>query len=52
MEPAPQGSGRSTELSRITEASGQCSQTYAVIFGMSCAEPRDGLDDSYGSLPS
>ena len=27
-------------------------QTHGLIFGLSCVEPRVGLDDPYGSLPA
>ena len=27
-------------------------QTHGLIFGLSCVEPRVGLDDPYGSIPT
>jgi len=52
MEGAPQGSGHSTELDRVQEASGQCSHPYGLSFVWSCVEPGVGLDDPSGSLPT
>ena len=41
------GSGRSTtDLARMQE-SGQCSQTYGLIFEWSCVGPGTGLEDPY-----
>lgn len=43
LEQPHQGSGCSTELPRVQEVSGQCSQTHGLIFwGLSCVEP--GVD--------
>ncbi|XP_040517768.1 uncharacterized protein C11orf97 homolog isoform X1 [Gallus gallus] len=48
----PQSTGHGSELARVQQASGQRSQTYALIFGWSCVEPAVRLADPYGSLPT
>lgn len=36
----------------VQEACGRHLQTYGLTFGWCCVEPRAGLDDPYGSLPT
>lgn len=43
--------GPGTELSRVQDGSGQCSQSYGVILGWFCAEAAAAPDDPYVSLP-
>lgn len=38
------------ELVGIHKVSGHCSQSYGLIFGLSCMEPGVGLNDSYEPL--
>ncbi|XP_015136018.1 uncharacterized protein C11orf97 homolog isoform X2 [Gallus gallus] len=52
QEQPPQSTGHGSELARVQQASGQRSQTYALIFGWSCVEPAVRLADPYGSLPT
>ena len=48
-EQTPQDSGHGTKIARIQEDSGQCSQSYGLIFlGGACLEPVVGFRDSYG----
>ena len=40
-------------LTRVQGVSGQCSQSYGLIFGWSCVEPGShGLYDPHGSFPT
>lgn len=43
--------GPGTELTRVQDGSGQCSQSYSLILGWFCAEPAAAPDDPYVSLP-
>jgi len=40
------------QADRVQDVSGQCSQTYGVIFGWSCVELGVGFDDPCGSIPT
>jgi len=46
LEQVPQGSGHGTELVEVQDASGQCFQTYGLIFGWFSVEPGVGFDRS------
>ena len=39
-------------LAGVQEASGECSQTYGLIFEWSSVEPGVGLNELYGFLPT
>ena len=50
LEQAPQSSGHGPEIAGVQDASGQCSQTSALVLEWFCVEPGAGHGDPYGSL--